>query len=206
MAQVNFFATRSDLQQVFSFIFLETDFRVFESYSDFGRELREFPSFESLASSFQVGQDAHGNGTAVLLQMWSPTVCAQPEIIRITLDPKKCDGHTFRHRVSGYGLVQLYLGGLYERVVTHTHYGHCNERGAARWGDVSNIDWKALAKISGRFQRHLGRKLAVAKVPGYAVLPGAYEKFKEGFELKWAAHHPSVYTPIPLVSLKPRHS
>jgi hypothetical protein len=198
MPQLNFFATKPDLKQVFDFVYAETDFRVFESYSEFGRELREFSSLSALAAAYEVGADLHGNGTAALLQMWSPSVMAKPEIVRIALDPNKCKGHTFRYRISGYGLVQLYLGGIHGRIITHSHYGHFSERGAAKWGDISHVDWVALKKISGRFQRHVSRKLAVAKAPGNPVLADAFEKYREGYELRWAAQNPAVYEPIPL--------
>ena len=200
MPQLNFFATQPDLEQVFGFVYAETDFRVFESYSDLGQDLREFSSFDALATAYQVGLDVHGNGTAVLLQMWSPSVMTKPEVVRLALDPQKCRGHTFRYRISGYGLCQLYLGGMHGRIITHTHYGHFSERGASRWGDTSHVNWEALKKISGRFQRHVSRRLAVAKAPGNPVLPDAFEKYKEGYELRYAAGHPAVYKAVPLKS------
>src|SRR6476469_5105150 len=110
MANLDFFAIRPDLEQLFTFLFAETDFRVFESYSEFGQSLREFPSFADLFATFDIGLDENGHGSAALLQLWSPSVMPKPRIERINLDPGKCDGFTFRFRISGYGLVQLYLG------------------------------------------------------------------------------------------------
>ena len=196
MANLNFFATCSDLERVFAFIYGDTDFRVYESYSEFGQELREYKSLEKLAAAYDLGQDPRGNGHAVLLQMWSPTVMSTPAIERIALDPRKCGGFTFRYRIGGYGLAQLYLGGLCKRVVTQTHYGHFSERGAAKWGDTSQVDWKALQKLSGRFQRHVSRNLAVAKAPGHPVLADAFERFNAGYELKLAAQTPWAYTAV----------
>ena len=193
MPQLNFFATGPDLEQVFAFIFVDSDLRAFESYSRYGEELREFRTFDALAGAFRVGHDEHRNRSDVLLQMWSPQMTAKPRIARIALDPRKCKGHTFRYHVAGAELFQLYLGGIHGRIITETHFGHFSERGAARWGDVSHIDWVALKKISGRFQRHISRKLAVAKAPGHPVLPDAFGKYEEGYELRCAAQHPAVY-------------
>jgi hypothetical protein len=193
MANLDFFATRPDFEQLFAFLFGETDFHVFESYSEFGKPIREFASFADLCATFDVGQDKHGNGTAALLQLSSPSVMPKPQIERIDLDPGKCDGFAFRFRMSGYGLVQLYLGGVHDRVITKSHYGHFSERGAARWGDVSHVNWSALSKLSGKVQRHIHRKLTVAKVPGRPVLAGAYKLSTEGYELKEAAQTPWAY-------------
>ena len=193
MANLDFFAIRPDLEQLFAFLFAETDFQVFESYSEFGQPIRRFASFEDLCATFDVGHDKHGNGTAALLQLWSPSVMPKQQIERINLDPNKCDGFTFRFRISGVGLVQLYLGGIHDRVITKSHYGHFSERGAARWGDISSVNWNALSKLSGKVQRHIRRKLGVAKVPGRPVLPGAFKLNIEGFELKEAAQTPWAY-------------
>src|SRR5687768_13944636 len=159
MANLDFFATRPDFEQLFAFLFAETDFHVFESYSEFGKEVREFTSFADLCAAFDVGQDKHGNGHAALLQLWSPSIMPEQQIERIKLDPNKCNGFRFRFRMSGYGLAQLYLGGVHNRVITKSHYGHFSERGAARWGDVSQVNWSALSKLSGKVQRHIRRKL-----------------------------------------------
>lgn len=193
MANLDFFAIRPDFEQLFAFLFGETDFRVFESYSEPGQHIREFTSFDDLCETFEVGQDKHGNGTAVLLQLWSPSVMPEKQIDRISLDPKKCDGFTFRFRISGYGLVQLYLGGVHDRIITKSHYGHFSERSAARCGDVSQVNWSALSRLSGQLQRHIRRKLGVAKVPGRPVLAGAYKLSTEGYELKEAAQTPWTY-------------
>jgi len=193
MAKLDFFAIRPDLEQLFAFLFAETDFQVFESYSALGQPIRRFASFEDLCAGFDVGHDKHGNGLAVLLQLWSPSVMSEHQIRRIKLDPEKCDGFTFRFSITGFGLVQLYLGGIHNRIITKSHYGHFSERGAASRGDVSSVDWNALRKMSGRVQRHIGRKLSVAKVPGRPVLSGAYKLNTEGFELKETAQTKWAY-------------
>jgi hypothetical protein len=194
MAQLEFFAVRPDLQQVTEFLYGETDFRVYELYSAFGQELREFKSFAELDAAFDIGRDRHGH--AVLLSLWSPAVMKSPQITRVKLDPKHCDGFTFRYTTGGWGAVQLYLGGLHEKIVTKSHFGHWAERGARSRGYRSGVDWKALAKLSNRVRYHISKRLAIAKVPGRPVLPAAYKLYREGYELKEAAGHPMSYTAV----------
>jgi hypothetical protein len=196
MAQLEFFAVHADLQQVVEFLYGETDFHVYELYSAYGQELREFKSFAELDAAFDIGQDIHGHGHAALLSLWSPAVMKTPHITRVKLDPKHCDGFTFRYTTGGWGAVQLYLGGLHARIVTKSHFGHGSERGARSLGYRSGVDWKALAKLSNRVRYHVSKRLAVAKVPGRPVLSAAYELYREGYELKEAAAHPTSYTAV----------
>jgi hypothetical protein len=69
MASLDFFGIGDDLQQVIEFILAETDFRIFDSYSEFGRELREYRSVSELTAVHDIGVDHHGHGAAVLLKL-----------------------------------------------------------------------------------------------------------------------------------------
>src|SRR5690348_13903802 len=100
MANLDFFAARSDQRAVVDFLFAATNVRVFESYSEFGQELREFRCFDELDAAFSLGKDRHGTGLAVLLQLWSSTVMEKLEIARIALLPEKCNGHAYRYRIA----------------------------------------------------------------------------------------------------------
>jgi hypothetical protein len=121
MASIDFYALKEDIRVLIHAIFVESDIRIFESYSRYDEELREFRSFDELAAAFSLGSDPHGNGHAVLLQLWSSSVMPKVEFERITL---KVAGHSFRYRISGVGLIQLYFGGEHEGIITDSHYGH----------------------------------------------------------------------------------
>ncbi len=183
MGNLDFFAARGDLHEVLAFVFAETDFRVFESYSRFGEKLREFRSLAAICDAFPIGKDPHGNGYAVTLQLWSPSVMKRPRTCRIKLDPKTCAGHTVRYNIEGWGLAQLYLGGVYKKIVTKSHFGHNSAKRAASWNSEDGVDWKALEQLSGRFRRHVA-KLSAAKAPGRPILPAALALARKGYELK----------------------
>src|SRR4051794_7242753 len=160
MASLDFYALGDDIRGLVHFLFEETDARVFESYSAYDAELREFRSFDELSSAFRLGSDPHGQGHAVLLQLWFPSITHDVEFERITL---QVPGHSFRYCISGVGLVQLYFGGEHEGIITDSHYGHWNEAGARQRavGDVEGVDWGALCRLSGRIQRHIRSRIAV---------------------------------------------
>ena len=107
MATLDFFAVRDDLLDLLGFIYSETDCVVYESYSRYDSELRQFISVQQLDAAFSIGDDPHGNGSAILLQLHSPSVAASPSIRRFRLS---VPGYSFPYCVESAGLMQLYLG------------------------------------------------------------------------------------------------
>ena len=192
-ANIDFFAAEADQKAVTDFLFASTDVRVFESYSEFDHELREFRSTDDLAKAFPLGTDPFGNGTAILLQLWSPSVMTELTITRFAVNPAACNGHTFRYSIKGGALIQLYFGGLHERVVTRSHFGHQSQTRAQKWDMDYGVNWESLKTVSNRIQYHIRKRLAVAKVLGCPVLPEAYELARSGYDLKLAAQTPWAY-------------
>src|SRR5262249_35114621 len=86
-----------------------------------------------------------------------------------------------------------YLDGLRDGVICHTHYGHWNETGARQRSmhPANDCDWQALAKLSGRIQRHIRAKLAAAKLYARPVLHEAFTAVQRGYGLEFGAavHH-----------------
>lgn len=195
-ANLDFFAAGADHRALLDFLLASGDFRIFESYSEMDSDLREFRSTAELAAAFPIGFDPHGNGYAVLLQLWSPLVMQDLTIRRITLNPAACYGHTFRFCIEGGGLIQLHLGGVCGPVVTMSHFGHQSQVRAAKWGEDRGVDWKALQTLSGHIQRHIRKTMAVGKVPSRPVLPQALGLARAGYALKPATRSPWAYSLI----------
>jgi hypothetical protein len=192
-ANLDFFAAEADQRAVLDFMFSSTDVRVFESYSECGADLREFRSTDELATAFPLGIDPHGNANAVLLELWSPSVMRDLTITRVHLNPAYCDGHTFRYRIDGGGRMQLYLGGVCDRVVTKSHFGHQSQTRARTWDVDDGVNWEALKTLSNRIQYHIRKRLGAGKAGSRPVLPQALELARAGYALKDATQCPDVY-------------
>lgn len=192
-ANLDFFAAETDLRAVIDFLFSASDARVFESYSRYGADLREFRSTDELAAAFPLGTDSNGNGSAILLQLWSPSVMADLTVTRIALNPAACEGHTFRYRIDGGGLMQLYFGGVCGEVITKSHFGHQSQVRARTWDVDQGVNWEALKTLSNRIQYHIRKRLAVGKVPGMPVLPQALNLARSGYALKLAQQTPWAF-------------
>ena len=185
MANLDFYALGDDLRSLLRFVFAETDIVIYELASEFDRDARQFTSLTELETVFDLGGHKAGH-----LQLWSRSVMARPVIRRIDL---KVPGHSFRYAVEGAGLIQLYLDGQRDGIIYHTHYGHWNEPGARQRSmhSADHCDWKALAKLSGLIQRHIRRRLAVAKLFARPVLHQAFTAVERGHALSFgpAVHH-----------------
>ncbi len=180
MANLDFYGLKSDLETVLSFIYDETDIVIFESYSEYDRELRRFNSLPELQAAFDLGKCPKGQ---MLLQLWSPSVIKEPEPRRIQL---KVEGHAFRYCVEAVGLIQLYLGGYRDTAIIDSHYGHWSKAGAEQRSALptDGCDWEALKKLSGRIQRFI-RGSAVAKFEGRMILPEAFLEIQNGKRLRF---------------------
>jgi len=185
MANLDFYAVGDDLRDLIRFIFAESDIIIFEHSSKFDCEVRQFQSLSELEAVFQLGSYRAG-----YLQLWSRSVMTQPVIRRIELTG--ISGNTFRYTVEGSGLIQLYLNGVQGGIIHHTHYGHWKEAGARARSihPAEACNWSALAKLSGRIQRHV-RKHAVAKIYARPILHHAFNAVQQGSGLWFgpAIHH-----------------
>lgn len=197
MGTLDFFAAKEDLRALLAFLFEETDARVFEHYSEYDQELREFRSVEQVESTFPQLGSAQSGRQSVLLQLWSPSVEADLEVQRIELDPRRCRGATFRYTLENSSSMQLYLGGVVDRTITVSHFGHNSEARARKWGNAAGVDWSALKTLSNRIRYHIRQRLAAAKVPGRPVLGAALRLLSEGHSLE------GVPADVPVVTTGP---
>ena len=185
MASLDFYALSDDLRSLLRFVYAETDIVIYELSSEFDRDIRRFASLPELEAVFNL--DGH---KASYLQLWSPSVMAQPVIRRVEL---KVPGHSFRYAVEGAGLIQLCLDGQRDGVIHYTHYGHWSEAGARQRSAQSadDCDWRVLAKLSGLIQRHIRRRLTAAKLYARPVLHQAFSAVQRGHALSFGAavHH-----------------
>ncbi|MEK6703917.1 MAG: hypothetical protein AABZ53_16785 [Planctomycetota bacterium] len=198
-ANLNFFAAAEDQRELLDFLFQNTDIRMFEAYSRFDSELREFKDTSEVAEAFPIGTDPHGSGTAIFLELWSPTVVSRPDVRRITLKPGVCNG-TFRYCVEGNGLMRLQLGRVHGRVLTRSHFGHQSQTRARKWNVDDGVNWETLFKLSSRIGYHVRKKLERAKVDGCPILAHALELAQGGFAFKTMIQAQWEYQLGPLIN------
>jgi hypothetical protein len=178
MPNCDFYAAGSDFKLVLDFVLTESGCRIFESYSPYGEQLREFCSYSEIESRYSIGQ-CRGSASSVNLQLL-PIGAGEVIIERNNLEPQHCNGFTYRFCSSGWGLIQLYLGGISPNGLVHSHTNHNSEKRAFAWettyrdklGPVSAWSWPAIEKTSRRINSFI-RKVSVAKHGSRPILPQA---------------------------------
>lgn len=88
-------------------IFKESPIAVVEAYSSLGQELREFRNAAEVCNYAKANRDS--NSTSVHLAVLYPDMNGSISTTRIAINPSKCDGHTFRYKAEGWGLIWVYL-------------------------------------------------------------------------------------------------
>ena len=177
MPNCDFLAIGSDLQDVLGYVFGSGEFVVYESYSEPDCDLREFAGLSEVLSANDLGV-CKGTASSVLLQLVAKGT-GHATIERFALDPAKCGGKTFRYRAAGWGLIQLYMGGIGQKGIVASHTNHNSETRAYTWEPtypelpaVGTWDWKGIQSASGKLNRYV-RKRAVYKQGSRPVLPEA---------------------------------
>lgn len=175
----NFFADEEDKIAILEYILSQTDLRIYDLYSAYGEELRSYPDLESLVSTTDLKE---GGQFSSCFHLWDPAFEGKVRIERITLNPRYCEGHSFRFASMGWGLIKLYFGGIENGQLNYSHIGHFNEKGALRreaegpkmaHQKVRDWNWAAIRKCSRNLKYYIHEKLAVRKMGSKGLLPAA---------------------------------
>ncbi len=139
--------------------------RVFEAYSRYECDIRDFPSKESLEKLIA---DEFGNRNRykyVYCFLLYPGTNGFVRKRRVELDPKHCNGATYRYAMEGWGLIHFQLD-LTDRENISCRVAVNSEKRANNWsetypelGSPSLWDWSVIEKHSRRLIRVL-RKIA----------------------------------------------
>jgi hypothetical protein len=186
MPNCDFYATPEDHEQLLHWLFSENTCRAFELSSDFEQPLKEFHSVSDVLSQFGRTYSTVEKWHTVHLQLYVLGACPPFAPRRIQLNPKACDGATFRYEANGWGLVQLYLATATAHGLNNSHTNHNSQKRAEVWAptiptmqEVSLWDFKKISAFSSRLNRQV-KNLSVAKIGSRPILSGAFKLWQEG--------------------------
>jgi hypothetical protein len=190
MSNLYFYAGADDQRALIEYVFGATDCRVYEAYSNYDAELREFRSLADIESIFALGDDPGATSAAVLLSLWSPRTRGRIDVERIAL---KVPGHKYRYSIGGWGMLQLQLGGVHGRELTKSRFCHNTEVRARAWesnyasrlGQVAAWDWGEVTRLSRAVQYHIRSRLSSDRFNKRPVLRAAAAARVAGVELRF---------------------
>lgn len=189
MPNCDFYGTADDHRGILDFLFGDKSCDVFELASDFESPLRQFVKSSDVLDQFQRSYPNGKSWHSVHLQLNVKGAGPTFKPRRVDLNPKVCDGATFRYEADGWGLVQLYLATTVGNSLGNSHTNHNTLKRAAKWTSVhestdppSAWDFAKISAFSSRLNRQI-RKAKVAKLRSRVVLPGALNAWDQGVVL-----------------------
>ncbi len=187
MPNLDFYAGDGDFFPILNYLFTQSGCRVFELSSPPGRDITEFTSIRTLEAQFSIGV-CGGTAPSILLQLVPPSSFDLCQVRRIELNRATFSDDAFRYELSGWGLIQLYLGGIGPNGVVESHSNHFTEGGAksreqigSERGPVDAWDWRKVTASSFALNRFV-RKLGRYKLGSRPVLPDAAAAFETGVD------------------------
>jgi len=177
--QTDFYGTKEDKKLILDFIFSETNYQVFDHYSDCGKELNQYFSTDEILKKFDL---ENGRQYAVTLGLWNSLDGTKNIVRRIELNPQKCDGHTFRYSSVGWGIQRLYFGGIQNGYLNQSEFMGFNEKGAIEKDlinpenerEAHKLDWKLIRSDQRKLKNYIEKKIGVEKHNRGMILQNAY--------------------------------
>lgn len=170
---MNFYATKEDRADILEFVFSESSWQLYDSYSEYGEEIQKYTSIEQVESKI-----ARTIGTSLFV-IYSPEFEGKLEMTRIELNPKHCEGHTYRYRTDGWGLIHIHFSSMRNNRLDDSQISHNSEKRANAWfpnyPELRSPDlwnWKAIEKASRKIEYRI-KKASVEKYNSGFVMPKA---------------------------------
>ena len=182
--QTDFYGTKDDKKTILDFIFSETNYLVFDHYSDFGSELIQYYSTEEIITKFDL---EIGKQYAVCFGLWNSMDGMKNIVRKVNLNPKECNGHTFRFACNGWGVQNLYFGGIQNETLNRSTFMGFNEKGAIAKDlfnaenerEAHKLDWKLIISDQRKLKNFIEKKLGVEKHNRGIILQNANKLIAE---------------------------
>ncbi|MDR2009755.1 MAG: hypothetical protein LBQ22_04665 [Bacteroidales bacterium] len=177
--QTDFYGTIDDKKMILDFIFSETNYDIFDHYSGFGEELNQYFSTNEILEKFDLEK---GGQFAVCFGLWNPLDGTKIIARKIDLNPKSCNGHTFRFSSEGWGTQRLYFGGIQNEYLNQSTFMGFNEKGAIAKDlylpeterEAHKLDWKLIRSDQRKLKNFIEKKIGTTnKIRGGTVLINA---------------------------------
>ncbi|MEV0029674.1 hypothetical protein [Nocardia sp. NPDC050793] len=167
MPNLAFYAVDEDWSAVLDVVFELDLFRVFESRSEPGHELREFSTAAEIPRTRPLMLLVNGAGP-------------EPLARQVDTAAHTISDAPFHYICEGWGLIQLHYGGpVSAQELRLTHTNHNTAKRAAAWaatvpylGEPAAWDWPTVTKASNKLNRRI-RQMSVGKIGSHPVLPHA---------------------------------
>lgn len=166
MPNCKFYAAGSDYEEILKFVFSEMHCKVYQKYSDPDSELIRFKSAREVIKHYNLKSETPGSGKLAHLMLWPVDASNNFKATKLTLNPNKSKGATYRYQAEGMGLIQIELNGMSAKGLECSRTHHITEKRARAWeierkhdlGLASAWNWRLIDNISGQLNNFIKHK------------------------------------------------
>jgi hypothetical protein len=180
MPNCDFYAAGEDYRIVLEYLFATNECRIFESCSPVdASNVREFQSVSDIVREYAIDSWLSTADEWLSFRIYPVAAKGQLHLKKLDYDPVRYKGTRFRHRLMGWGLIDLDFHVPQNGTLSASRAHHKSEKRVGKWagqfaalGPVSGWDWTVVTSFSRRLNRFIGKQ-AVDKIRKRCVLPGA---------------------------------
>lgn len=196
MAEVYWYGTDADHQQFLTWLLAEPGLALWQEYSDFDQKLKRFRDARDVIADTSRPYP-NGRPHFPLYVLYLRGSGPRFRSTRYALDPRACDGATFRYIVTkGLGLMDMTIGPMHQNTVLRSGFrSPVPSRTWKPWGargamwDPARWDYNAISAQARKITGFI-RKNAVTQLGDAFVLPGAHQHWLNGGKL--GSHDPAL--------------
>ena len=160
--QAEFIVSLSELAELFEWFEVNGGPDFYLYYSDYGEEMRTFASYDEWLAFARADSGHYWLNSDLALHF--PQAKGYVDINRVSLDPRRCRGHSFRYQTRGWGIIHLGCSAVRGTREIHCRLPCNTRKGAESWFNVCPEmkdpdlwDWKVVESIARRLRRFVHR-------------------------------------------------
>jgi len=176
MPQIRLYATKQDIRDAVIFLLQDRGFTAFELWSELDSPLLRYVAAEQLFTDFPIGRKE------CEIAWWHPQLMPKARPNRVRVDPKLCDGKTFRFHSIDFAMLHLSTGIYRSKKLTPCEFGLVTQKYYKNCGGRAKIDWRMLNAEFNAIRKYFEAR-SVGKVDGCLVMPDAYRLVNSGATL-----------------------
>lgn len=176
MPQIRLYATKLDVRDAVAFLTQERGFTAFQLWSDLDSPLLRYQSVDQLFTEFPIAR------RECEIAWWHPHLMPKARPKRVSVDPKQCDGKSFRFHSIDFAMLHLSTGIYRSKKLTPCEFELVTQKYYKDCGGRAKINWKMLNVEFNAIRKHF-EKCCVGKVDGCLVMPDAWRLVNSGATL-----------------------
>lgn len=207
MPNCDWYGTVEDHRIILDFLFQEKNCLIYELYSDYEKPLKLFSNTNEIIEEFERTYPNNKKWNTIYLNIYAQGSGPKFKPRKIRLDPKKCQGATFRYSADGLGMIQLYLSVSEDGKLKNSHTNHNSFKRIEKWREFNftsifskKWNFEIINKFSNKLVRKI-RSMAYAKIGSRIITENAFLLWENGYSFD---QYKKETDPIEILLRKPK--